>query len=201
MPKDLILCSVPLVKTFSLLLKQPKVEEYGGLKYNVSIAEFPRVMSLRDGMKKMSKSDTQDANRINLTDDPELIIDKIIKAKTDSIPKVGDKMENDWINCGNRLDMMIIDQKWRIWSRSTVHWKENQSKMLKINLKILPCFNLKKNWLPQLSKIFVRSVKRYECWNIGVVLIFQGWIIDGRSYLFGEYLERGQRKSQRNCQC
>ncbi len=45
-------------------------------------------MSLRDGMKKMSKSDTQDANRINLTDDPELIIDKIIKAKTDSIPKI-----------------------------------------------------------------------------------------------------------------
>ena len=52
-------------------------------------------MSLRDGMKKMSKSDTQDANRINLTDDPELIIDKIIKAKTDSIPKVGNGMENN----------------------------------------------------------------------------------------------------------
>lgn len=45
-------------------------------------------MSLRDGSKKMSKSEHSDFSRINLTDDPELIIDKIMKAKTDSIPKV-----------------------------------------------------------------------------------------------------------------
>jgi len=49
---------------------------------------FPRVMSLKDGTKKMSKSDFQDASRINILDDPELIIDKILKAKTDSISKV-----------------------------------------------------------------------------------------------------------------
>jgi len=52
------------------------------------IAEFPRVMSLKDGNKKMSKSDHQDAARINLIDDPELIIDKILKARTDSIARV-----------------------------------------------------------------------------------------------------------------
>jgi tryptophanyl-tRNA synthetase len=45
-------------------------------------------MSLKDGNKKMSKSDPSDFSRINLTDDPEVIIDKIMKAKTDSIPKV-----------------------------------------------------------------------------------------------------------------
>lgn len=45
-------------------------------------------MSLRDGTKKMSKSDPHDFSRINLVDDPELVIDKIIKAKTDSISKV-----------------------------------------------------------------------------------------------------------------
>ena len=45
-------------------------------------------MSLRDGHSKMSKSDHSDNSRINLTDKAEIIIDKIIKAKTDLIPKV-----------------------------------------------------------------------------------------------------------------
>ena len=42
-----------------------------------------RVMSLRDGTKKMSKSDPSDLSRINLTDDAEAISRKIRKAKTD----------------------------------------------------------------------------------------------------------------------
>ena len=45
-----------------------------------------RVMSLRDGTKKMSKSDPSDASRINLTDTPDQIATKIRKAKTDSDP-------------------------------------------------------------------------------------------------------------------
>ena len=43
----------------------------------------PRVMSLKDGTKKMSKSDPSDLSRINLTDDAEAIAKKIRKAKTD----------------------------------------------------------------------------------------------------------------------
>ena len=42
-----------------------------------------RVMSLRDGTKKMSKSDESDLSRINLVDEDELISKKIRKAKTD----------------------------------------------------------------------------------------------------------------------
>jgi tryptophanyl-tRNA synthetase len=42
-----------------------------------------RVMSLRDGAKKMSKSDASDYSRINLTDDADMIAQKIRKAKTD----------------------------------------------------------------------------------------------------------------------
>ena len=42
-----------------------------------------RVMSLRDGAKKMSKSDPSDASRINMTDDADTIAKKIRKAKTD----------------------------------------------------------------------------------------------------------------------
>jgi len=45
-----------------------------------------RVMSLRDGSKKMSKSDTSDYSRINMTDDAETIALKIRKAKTDPQP-------------------------------------------------------------------------------------------------------------------
>src|SRR5689334_9274802 len=45
-----------------------------------------RVMSLRDGTKKMSKSDTSDYSRINMTDDADAIAQKIRKAKTDPEP-------------------------------------------------------------------------------------------------------------------
>src|SRR6266545_6045741 len=45
-----------------------------------------RVMSLRDGTKKMSKSDPSDYSRINLTDDDDLIAQKIRRAKTDPHP-------------------------------------------------------------------------------------------------------------------
>ena len=44
-----------------------------------------RVMSLRDGTKKMSKSDESDYSRINLTDDADTIAQKIKKAKTDPL--------------------------------------------------------------------------------------------------------------------
>jgi tryptophanyl-tRNA synthetase len=47
---------------------------------------FSRIMSLKDGTKKMSKSDPSDLSRINLTDDKDLIVNKIKKAKTDSMP-------------------------------------------------------------------------------------------------------------------
>ena len=45
-----------------------------------------RVMSLRDGLKKMSKSDESDYSRINLTDDADSIALKIRRAKTDPLP-------------------------------------------------------------------------------------------------------------------
>lgn len=48
--------------------------------------EATRVMSLRDGSKKMSKSDVSDASRINMTDDVDTIAKKIRKARTDAEP-------------------------------------------------------------------------------------------------------------------
>ena len=48
--------------------------------------EFSRIMSLKDGLKKMSKSEISDLSRINLTDDKDQIVNKIKKAKTDPQP-------------------------------------------------------------------------------------------------------------------
>jgi tryptophanyl-tRNA synthetase len=50
-----------------------------------------RVMSLRDGAKKMSKSDPSDYSRINLTDDADAVAQKIRKAKTDPEPLPGEE--------------------------------------------------------------------------------------------------------------
>lgn len=50
--------------------------------------DVPRIKSLRDGAKKMSKSDDSDASRINLKDDKDTIISKLKKAKTDSIAQI-----------------------------------------------------------------------------------------------------------------
>jgi tryptophanyl-tRNA synthetase len=52
-----------------------------------------RVMSLRDGSKKMSKTDDSDNSRINLTDDADTIAQKIRKAKTDPLPLPADAEE------------------------------------------------------------------------------------------------------------
>lgn len=52
--------------------------------------EAARVMSLRDGSAKMSKSDPSDLSRINLTDDADAIATKIRKAKTDMEPLPGE---------------------------------------------------------------------------------------------------------------
>ena len=48
--------------------------------------EAARIMSLRDGSAKMSKSDPSDMSRINLTDDADAIMQKVKKAKTDPEP-------------------------------------------------------------------------------------------------------------------
>jgi len=52
--------------------------------------EFSRIMSLKDGLKKMSKSDPSDLSRINLTDNRDEILNKIKKAKTDPLPLPSD---------------------------------------------------------------------------------------------------------------
>jgi tryptophanyl-tRNA synthetase len=56
----------------------------------VILGPAARVMSLRDGAKKMSKSDPSDQSRINLTDDTDTIVLKLRRAKTDPEPLPSD---------------------------------------------------------------------------------------------------------------
>jgi tryptophanyl-tRNA synthetase len=63
-----------------------QVPDYFPLPEPVIMGPGTRVMSLRDGTKKMSKSDESDNSRINLSDDADTIASKIRKAKTDPHP-------------------------------------------------------------------------------------------------------------------
>lgn len=63
-----------------------KADDFFPLPEPQILGEATRVMSLRDGTKKMSKSDESDYSRINLTDDADTIALKIRKAKTDPEP-------------------------------------------------------------------------------------------------------------------
>ena len=76
-----------------------------------------RVMSLRDGTKKMSKSDPSDASRINMTDDADSIAKKIRKAKSDAdaLPSEADGLADrpdarNLINIYAALADMTVDQ-------------------------------------------------------------------------------------------
>ncbi len=76
-----------------------------------------RVMSLRDGSKKMSKSDPSDASRINMTDDADTIAKKIRKAKTDpeALPSEAKGLEDrpearNLVNIYAALSEQSVDQ-------------------------------------------------------------------------------------------
>lgn len=62
--------------------------EYFKLPEPMILKEVKRIMSLQDGIKKMSKSDESDLSRINLEDSPDSIVKKVKKAKTDSLATI-----------------------------------------------------------------------------------------------------------------
>ena len=100
--------------------------------------EFSRIMSLKDGTKKMSKSEVSDLSRINLTDDKDQMINKIKKAKTDplSMPLNKEELEKrpeakNLIGiysslAGNTLEKSITEFSGKNFSE----FKENLSQIL-----------------------------------------------------------------------
>tara|TARA_B100000700_G_scaffold326634_1_gene438736 strand:+ start:1498 stop:2499 length:1002 start_codon:yes stop_codon:yes gene_type:complete len=105
---------------------------------------FSRIMSLKDGKKKMSKSEISDLGRINLKDDENLIINKIKKAKTDTLPmptkldELGKRPEvyNLLIIYSSIKDISLEDAIKRFSKKNFSNFKEDLSQS--INDKIGP---------------------------------------------------------------
>ncbi len=105
--------------------------------------EFSRIMSLKDGTKKMSKSELSDLSRINLTDSEDLIVNKIKKAKTDPLPLPSDLKEletrpeaKNLLGIYSSLNNITLDQTINEFSgKNFSEFKEKLSQVLveKIN--------------------------------------------------------------------
>ena len=114
-------------------------------------SDSTRIMSLRDGTKKMSKSDTSDYSRILMTDDNDTISLKIKKAKTDSLsmpelenglskrPEI-DNLINIYSSCSGISRNIVIDQ---FSSKEISYFKKELSQVL-INLIEPICSEAKK---------------------------------------------------------
>ena len=100
--------------------------------------EFSRIMSLKDGLKKMSKSEISDLSRINLTDDKDTIVKKIKKAKTDAlpIPSTIEELEKrpetkNLVGIFSSLAGLTIENSLNEFSgKNFSHFKENLSQLL-----------------------------------------------------------------------
>ena len=75
-----------IASSFNNMFSRDDQKDFFSLPEPQILGQATRVMSLRDGTKKMSKSDPSDASRINLTDSKEEISNKFKKAKTDPHP-------------------------------------------------------------------------------------------------------------------
>ena len=116
--------------------------------------EFSRIMSLKDGLKKMSKSEISDLSRINLTDDKDTIANKIKKAKTDalSLPSNIEELEKrpeakNLIGIFSSLSGLTLENSLNEFSgKNFSNFKENLSqllieKIIPISLKIKELLN------------------------------------------------------------
>lgn len=82
-----------LTRDLAMSLNQKFSEPLFAVPEPLISKQAARVMSLRDGTKKMSKSDPAEGSRIHIADTPEVIHSKIKKAKTDALPFPSSKKE------------------------------------------------------------------------------------------------------------
>tara|TARA_B100000989_G_scaffold159284_1_gene118904 strand:+ start:537 stop:1538 length:1002 start_codon:yes stop_codon:yes gene_type:complete len=128
------------------------------------LKKFSRIMSLRDGKKKMSKSESSDLSRINLTDDKDQMINKIKKAKTDTLPLppiISDlekrpEAKNLMSIYSSLIDVNLDDTINKFSGKNFSEFKENLSQVLVD--KIIPISNeikkllKEKNFLDEILK-------------------------------------------------
>ena len=119
--------------------------------------KFSRIMSLKDGTKKMSKSELSDLGRINLTDDKDQIINKIKKAKTDTLPlpatsadlEKRPEAKNLMSIYSSIIDVNLDDTINKFSGKNFSEFKENLSQVLVD--KIIPISNEIKKLLKEKS--------------------------------------------------
>ena len=115
-----------------------KVEDFFKTPEPLIQKEFSRIMSLKDGSKKMSKSELSDLSRINLTDTEDQIINKIKKAKTDPLPLPSDIKElekrpeaRNLISIYSSLSGLNLEKSVKEFSgKNFSEFKENLSEIL-----------------------------------------------------------------------
>jgi tryptophanyl-tRNA synthetase len=124
-----------------------EVEDFFKVPEPLIQKDFSRIMSLKDGKKKMSKSELSDLSRINLTDNEDLIINKIKKAKTDPLPLPSDPKEletrseaKNLLGIYSSLNNLTLDQSIKEFSgKNFSEFKEKLSQVLVE--KIIPISN------------------------------------------------------------
>ena len=133
------------------------VDEFFKIPEPLIQKKFSRIMSLRDGTKKMSKSELSDLSRINLTDDKDQIINKIKKAKTDTLPlpatsadlEKRPEAKNLMSIYSSIIDVNLDDTINKFSGKNFSEFKENLSQVL-VN-KIIPISNEIKKLLKEKS--------------------------------------------------
>ena len=124
-----------------------EVEDFFKVPEPLIQKEFSRIMSLKDGTKKMSKSELSDLSRINLTDNEDLIVNKIKKAKTDPLPLPSDPKEletrseaKNLLGIYSSINNLTLDQSFKEFSgKNFSEFKEKLSQVLVE--KIIPISN------------------------------------------------------------
>ena len=133
--------------------------------------EFSRIMSLKDGLKKMSKSELSDLSRINLTDTKEEIVNKIRKAKTDTMPipsaieELDERPEaRNLIGIYSSLSGLTLEKSMQDFSgKNFSHFKDKLSQVLVD--KISPISNEIKKLLNEktyLNEILLKGCKKAD---------------------------------------
>ena len=133
------------------------VDEFFKIPEPLIQKKFSRIMSLRDGTKKMSKSELSDLSRINLTDDKDQIINKIKKAKTDTLPlpatsadlEKRPEAKNLMSIYSSLMDVNLEDTINKFSGKNFSEFKENLSQVLVD--KIIPISNEIKKLLKEKS--------------------------------------------------
>ena len=153
--------------------------EYFPITEPVIMGSATRVMSLRDGNKKMSKSDLSEYSRINLTDNPDEIANKIKKAKTDpyELPDVS------CLNDSGNFNEEIINKRPEVVNLINVYAALSQSSIYEVVEK----------YSGNQFSIFKNDLRDLAVESLGPITNEMRKLLDDKAYLQDILKEGGAR--------